>query len=485
MPSVFMIVAALIAAQPAAPSVAEPSRAAADGWAQLTRADVEAAYRLLLDNHPGAAPEVGDRTFVARLDEAHRTALARSERVTSFSGYSAVMAGMATSFEDEHIWSNPSLRGIPYRWVGLVMARRTGAWVVASDVNEGSSARLDGATLKECDGVPAHDVARAQLAFRVSAPLEAQYVSHGGLLFVDDGNPFLARPERCTFTTVEGKTVNSELDWRPVATATLAAALQPSTGSAAAGFGVTSVGETSWVALERLDDRAETVLDAFEKERVRWLSTPTIVIDVRGNGGGDSRHARRLAELIYGDDHVAARLVDPSICGAAWRASAGNARHLRALAAEAGEGDRAASLAALADQLDAAIAAGEPFAPALPICEEGDTASEAPAVPPAPDYSGRVVLLTDHACFSSCLLLVRDFLRLGALHVGEATNASTRYMEVREIDLPSGLSRFSTLQKILVGGDAEIGPFVPHAKPPQGAVEPVDVAAWVVKLERP
>jgi hypothetical protein len=57
--------------------------------------------------------------------------------------------------------------------------------------------------------------------------------------------------------------------------------------------------------------------------------------------------------------------------------------------------------------------------------------------------------------------MVQLFRALGALHVGEATDFSTRYTEVRGFDLPSGLGTVSTLQKVMFSAPARIGPFEP------------------------
>jgi hypothetical protein len=61
-----------------------PSSAAA--WQALTRNDVEAAYTLLVDNHPAALPEVHDAGFTSALRAAHAKALARAATVSSFEG---------------------------------------------------------------------------------------------------------------------------------------------------------------------------------------------------------------------------------------------------------------------------------------------------------------------------------------------------------------------------------------------------------------
>ena len=72
---------------------------------------------------------------------------------------------------------------------------------------------------------------------------------------------------------------------------------------------------------------------------------------------------------------------------------------------------------------------------------------------------------------------------LGALHVGEATDVTTRYMEVREIDLPSGLWTFSTLQKVALG-PGDFGPYEPAVAYPGSLAEDDKVKAWVAALPR-
>ena len=94
---------------------------------------------------------------------------------------------------------------------------------------------------------------------------------------------------------------------------------------------------------------------------------------------------------------------------------------------------------------------------------------------------GRLILVTDRACFSSCLIATDIFRRIGALHVGEETDRSTRYMEVREIVLPSGLRTFSTLMKVAVGL-SDYGPFSPKVAYPFPLDDSDALKRWVVAL---
>jgi hypothetical protein len=70
-----------------------------------------------------------------------------------------------------------------------------------------------------------------------------------------------------------------------------------------------------------------------------------------------------------------------------------------------------------------------------------------PAAPPKPAMAtqppslmkGRLILLTDNLCFSSCLVVTDDFRTLHAFHIGRTTDAATHFIEVREQYLPSAI----------------------------------------------
>ena len=60
---------------------------------------------------------------------------------------------------------------------------------------------------------------------------------------------------------------------------------------------------------------------------------------------------------------------------------------------------------------------------------------------------------------------------------------STRFMEVREIVLPSGLRTFYTLQKLALGlGD--FGPYEPDVRYPGSLADTGQLEAWVAALPR-
>src|SRR5688500_1909829 len=70
-------------------------------WHALTRADVEAAYRQLTEDHPALSTTINDTAFRARLEAGRTLALERAQQVDSIEGYLATMAGLANVAGDK------------------------------------------------------------------------------------------------------------------------------------------------------------------------------------------------------------------------------------------------------------------------------------------------------------------------------------------------------------------------------------------------
>ncbi len=477
---------ALVAAGAALLCIPAPADAGesdqAPAWREITRADADAALQLIENNHPGARREVGDARFLARLAAAKAHVAERLPKVENYPGYAALMLGLANDFGDGHIWSSGLVSANRIGWSGLVAERRGGRWVVGHDLNPGGA--LTGAEVLSCDGRPAERLGRENIGmFRANPDVEAAMAGEAYLLFADDGNPFVQRPARCRFRLAGGSEVEQAIDWQVIATSQLQRQLGQVLQRPQAGLGVREFAGGYWIALETLSPDAEAVVAEVERLQDALRAAPMVVLDLRGNGGGNSAYTSTIAALLAGDDALAAIESggEDTCAGAFWRASPGNAAAMRSLA-NAAEGDRGEWLGGIAGELEQANAAGQAFAPALPACASG-VADAAPTVaaPPTLEMKGRLVLVTDRVCFSSCLIAADEFRRLGALHVGEATDRSTRYMEVREETLPSGLRTFSTLMKLALGA-GDFGPYAPEVPYPGVLADDEALEAWVAAL---
>lgn len=452
-------------------------------WSPIAVGDVKAAYRLLKDNHPGAATEFNDSEFVRRLDAAYTEALRRAAKVVSYQGYLATLAGFATVMGDKHIWSRPTFVVNLPRWPEFLVSKRGDNWVVTD--TEQSQSVLKGATLLSCDGEAAAELARKNLAgFHAVWSVGAQQFQSAPWLFVDEGNPFIKRPGSCVFDQ-GGQQVTVTLNWMRIKRENLLPRLKAAGGAGAAGFGLRRLGDGYWIALQDLmSDKALGVVKAVEQQKESLRDARFVVLDMRGNGGGSSEMGHQIAVSLLGEAAVDARLgpTTSNECGTGevWRATKDNLAQLEFMRTAPfvvnGGAEIQRLMAQLADEVRTALAAGREFSAPLHCAPPPKPAgSEAPP----PLMKGRLILLTDNACFSSCLDVTEDFRDLGALHVGQTTDADTRFMEVREQYLPSGYSLFSTLQAVSSDVPRGLGPYDPKVVYDGDIADTAALEAWI------
>jgi hypothetical protein len=434
---------------------------AADHWRALTQLDLEAAYSLLKDNHPGAAPEAGDPQFVAALEAARGQALLRAAQVTSYEGSVAVLGEFAGRMQDGHIAAAPRVLLQSVHWAGIIAAKRGTEWIAATVDPKLAPGVVTNSRILSCDGQSAEARAQDVFKFRTDASDEASQVMREVWFLTDEGNPFLIRPAACEFEQ-GGKRVSLPLQWSTISRHKLLSEIWKRPYGAA-GFGVRASGAGYWIGIQELTPAAQAVIDSATEQAATLRAASYVVVDLRGNGGGDDAYARALAEALYGPQYVTSILGPPENesggCPSVYRASAGNIEASEHLAVEMEKrGDLAgAALYREANRsMRSAAVRGHSLTGPV-ICPPKPRAARAkPSL-----MHAKVVLLTDSACFSSCLQASAYFRALGALHIGHTTTADTHYSEARGVVLPSGLTTFVTLWAIMPDAPRRIGPFVP------------------------
>ena len=396
-------------------------------WREMTRADVEAAYRLLMEDHPALSRTMNDTAFRSRLEAGRTLALQRADQVQTIEGYFATMAGFANVAGDKHIWWRSPYVASTVQWAGIIMTRRGDSFVVHSHEGAEGDASLVGARLVSCDGVSADDFAAAKLGgFSAVWSVEAQRIQRTPGLLIDGGNPFVLRPSQCEFMR-DGRRISHTLQWREVERTALSPLIRPALNRGAAGFGVRAFNGGMWIALQSLDGNATAVVAQVREQQAQLRAAPVVVLDMRGNGGGNSAFGDEIARALFGEAryrHVIGGSGEG--CNTVWRVSPRNLATMRSYVTrfEQSNPDFSRGMRASVRDAERAQARGAEFN-GRTACDGGrDAAGEAPAQAAA----GRIVLLTDNACFSSCLIVANNFRRLGALHVGQATDAATHYL---------------------------------------------------------
>jgi hypothetical protein len=479
-----VVASLIILAVAACASAAEPRELDAGSfWRAATETDVAAAYALIEENHPGVLAEVGDPAFRRALEEGHAAAVARTPAVASYEGYTATLGAFADALKDKHIWSRPIYVVARPEWAGILLSKRGDRWIVADEEQNPGIESTKGAELMNCDGRSPDDWAHQTLGtFRVDWAIGAQQIQAAPWLLVDEHNPFVPRPLVCEFQQ-GARRLQIKLDWRPIKRELLMPRIAAAGGAGAAGFGVRAVGEGYWIALQNLLEPAAAVVAEVAAKAEMLRNARFIVLDLRGNGGGSSIFGEQIARSLMG-----AAYVDPIIgtsdddCDSVWRTSDGNIRQLQYYVDKMGP-TRGPEFTAIATKqlasAKAARAAGRPLSGSVKCAKQVPAAG---SVPRASKLKGRLILITDNLCFSSCLIVTKDFRDLGALHVGQTTDSNTHYGEVREELLPSGLSKFSTLQALSPAEPLQEGPYVPSVSYDGDIADTAALERWIVTL---
>lgn len=444
------------------PLAAQAQDNATAHWRALTQMDVEAAHKLLVDNHPAATHTVDDPAFMAALRGAYADARAHALKVTNYPGYVATLGAFANAMGDGHIWSHPLYVPNIIQWAGIMTAKRGSNWIVASEDQTIAGDDIVGTRIVSCDGVAVDDFARDTLGrYQRVWSVEAMRVLAAPRLLVDEGNPFVKRPSACVVEQ-NGAQRAIMLHWKNISRAAFVASIKGVTGKA--GYGIRRVGSGTWISIETLGVQAQAVIDAAKAQQEQLRNAPYVVVDVRGNGGGDDDYGRKLADILYGHDYAVSRIGqggDDAACQPVWRASPEN---IKAVDAEAQVFARTGETMGAKEYSEAVIAMRKALQAhreltGNPTCvppQSTPIAANAPSL-----MRGRVILLTNSVCFSSCINVAGFFRQLGATLVGQTTGADTHFSEVREITLPSSLSTFSTLQAIESDLPRAVGPYAP------------------------
>ena len=430
--------AAATSATAATPAV--PTDAA--GWRALAARDLDAMRDALRANSPIFIIGRDSDPLRNWAESGYRQAVADLPRVDDAASARALLGRYAGGFRDGHIGLRPTAAYPVHqdRWPGFTLRWDGSAYRVDSRVPAAGAPVLppENAALVSCDGVAAESVARKRVDLVFGNLDLSGRIRTAPWMLWDLGNPFAGPPPRqCSFA-VDGKPVAFPLAYRAIDEKEGAEVLARGTGVTPT-MDVTPWGEGRWwIGIPSFGGGDWTSFFAkVDKALPELRQASAIVIDLRGNGGGNSAYASRLATRLYGVDMVRAHA--PLLGPVTYRASEANrqtyADYLERQRKEGGDPEAISYLEGVVSQFDKAIAAGKG------TFEVGDDANDA-AMPVAPTnpMAAKIILLTDGHCNSACLDAMDLFLSLpGTVHAGTTTAADTIFMDISRVDLPSGL----------------------------------------------
>jgi hypothetical protein len=325
-------------------------------------------------------------------------------------------------------------------WPGFRTVWRGDALRVVGPVEAGP--RL-GSALVGCDGKDARTVIAEDAFWFGYRPAEAgQWWEFAPFAFERSKSPYAKLPQQCRFREPDGRVAIYRLQWRPVPDDLLRAWMKEASERDPIGLTEPKHG-IYLISLPTFSPDAQGRLSYdrlfhdIEQNIANIVAARAIVVDLRHNGGGSSSWGEQVANKLWGEAAVKAKLShyfrNTQVW---WLADAPNVEHFRQFATEfrtQGRSKDAAELDDVARHLSTALNEGKRF-----YVEDfgasfgtGKGDAEPRQLPP-------VYVITDGGCASACLDALDVFTQFRSVKlVGAPTSADSTYLDIRFQPLPS------------------------------------------------
>ncbi|MCX7358523.1 MAG: S41 family peptidase [Alphaproteobacteria bacterium] len=434
-------------------------------WRAGAETDLEALRMHIREDTPVAIDSENPR-MQRWFDQGYREARRRVRRVTDQPSYFYALAAYTNGFQDPHLNLQSIVPLSVARWPGFITTANGEDTVVISNYGAEGSAPENGARLISCDGKsPARLRERTVFPFTMNPQLARDRRAAHTRLFLDRGNIFAPPPRRCVFEQ-NGARVRFDLTWRDVSGDDFWTRYNIATTGPGAEFGVSAPEEgITWIGVPSLanesGDQLRALVDQIKANAASIRAGHAVIIDVRGNGGGNSEWGAEIARALWGDEVISA--IPESNPGGAtdWRVSQRNLDYINSFApqliAQFGEESGVAQWVRQAQQnFAASLAANEPLwrerdpGETGPIPQSGGYTQRRPEGPsPIP---ARVYILSNGTCASACLDFADIVMHIpGTQLIGMDTSGDGLLMEIRDQTLPSGLARVNLPLKVYRG----------------------------------
>ena len=425
--------------------------AATIDWSARALADIQAAHKHMLENHPGPVNDA-DPGFLDVAADALAESTKLAKQADSAPKWRYTLMSYSAHFKDGHfgIYTVDIKQSPTPRWPGLILAWRDGKALVHYSTDEAEFPV--GAEVLACDGKAVTECLLGnRFRFFGNADIDGSWAQETPMLLHDDGNPFVQAPSKIRLRLADSTTVERALTWKEIEDQNgwrerrMQAVDGPRypTSIEALANGISWIRLTDFQPDGKGQERFETMMASIRANLDSVRGGKAIVIDLRRNNGGSSFYPLEVAKLVWGEGHVEWRFDQPDqqATYVEWRSSAPNVETMRSyvpmLKEQGWSADQLGEFGQLVDGLAASLAAGDALFRDVDDPSESDATVAAAEV--ASPVSAPVFVVISGRCASAALDAIDIFKHFDNVTlVGATTSADTNYMEIRQNALPSG-----------------------------------------------
>lgn len=427
----------LIASAGCTSFISERSPVQNNQWGQFAQRDLLEARRIILQSHP-AVLDTGDRAFHEWLRVGFQEATNLGRQAQSQAQALAAIRYFTTGFQDGHLTvSSYEVPSRPGRWAGFNIQRRGKDFLVADTAKSWPIPLPSaGSKILSCGGQDILKIIHEKIAPFVDRRVYLESTLSDLALHLTNEWPNQKIWEEmnfssCIFQASDGTLQELDLHWMD-GDAGLRRSMNPVSRQ-----GVRFLGNQSyWITASNFMPQGAE-LDSYESmlnQASQILDAKLVVIDTRGNTGGNSINGYRLLKAIL-KNNKNIKLVSS---GSFWRVSPQSISAIDASLDALRKQQNADKVTldfiqTLSGKMHTAASLGQEWV------EQMDLATEEHQHPVNQSFGGKLVLVTDARCASACLDFAEMVLALpGSIHVGQETSADTKYLEAVQSKLPSG-----------------------------------------------
>ncbi len=414
-----------------------------DEWKRIYTQDINDICTLLKEHHPGYVDTLNPE-FRATIDQAFKQALIDKKQVTNYTSYRRYLQRFVNSFEDKHLllFFKKDYQPLIVT-AGIYPKYVNGKFVIDSvGTSQYSDLQIIGKSILEVDEVPVDSFFIEQhLEYTGNKNIVADWYYNAPRLLTCYKIDSVETPGFIKIT--DGNTSETiELTWSDV-DETEVSALQRKYSSYIEknDFSIRQIAEGSvWVNIPTFDmtNKQEQKFSSLMDSIAILKDLELLVVDLRGNDGGNSSYGNKLATAIYGKEFVTyTKSIINQDRYVEYRTSEKNAQIIN----EYGD-----FFKQIADSMNEARNKGIElykydfnYSTIAQECSYNDSQS----------LAKKVVVITDVLCFSACLDFM-DIMRMhpSFIHVGLPTGADSQYIENRGEWLSSGFTGLSFSMKV-------------------------------------
>lgn len=455
-------------------------------WSKTALRDLTAIHQIL-SRDTVAAIDPADPTFRLWLNIGFQKAKRMALHVHNIAGFAAVDQFYVNGFHDYHvaIVSRPWPPNMEYP--GFLI-QRIGSYYRVAHAGHTITDLPVGAVLISCQQAsPKQLMQKLVLPYFGNPKLQSTWIYNTPRLLTDWDNPFARPPSHCVFR-VKDAVKRVSLSWQKSSQRQLNRWLIMAAYPYQPKFEVKTLpGHVVWVNFPAFKVRNPASDDLAQMKRLsemfgHFQNKKAVVVDVRGNHGGNSYWADQMLSRLYGKAYFRWAFQNDPPFNTQFRLSKLTIdtfeKHLKDYRHQFGlDNKKTYYLEKFVTKMKKAYAAGQTLFP-----QHFSKWKKVTGKKPEPLYHGRFVIVMDGRCNSACLTFIYEAKRFpNVLLVGKTSGADTFYTESTTVKLPSNLKMSLSISKSVGRGRGSNQPYYPDKVYPGNINDTAALQAWVLK----